>query len=232
MFRHLTKLSLGAVVAVALLALGITPAFAKQPGPPPGASGKDTLESLECSDGQIAKFDGDTDAWECAADETGAGGGPRFVLKDANGNPFGTVIDAYYESATIEIQFQDVQSETITILTSVSPVQGFLNQGQFYHADANCNDPPMVFPRGLFRVAHAPFIIRGLGDVRSLYVASDGIPVSTLILASSSITDFGSGPVISCQSFGSGFTRDLVPPEELDSDLNTSFPPPYTLELQ
>ncbi len=88
MYQHLTKLILAGVVAVALLALGITsmlsPASAAKPGKLPPSCGVDNVAKwsgaewvcafdfdavggLNCGSGQVAKFTGG--AWECAADE-------------------------------------------------------------------------------------------------------------------------------------------------------------------
>lgn len=67
MYQQLTKLFLAGVVAVALLATAstaiIAPAWAQ--GPPAGAATRgQTLGNLECTAGQIARFDGTV--WVCS----------------------------------------------------------------------------------------------------------------------------------------------------------------------
>ncbi len=90
MYQHLTKLLPAGVVAVALLALGstsiIAPAWAKP------KEEKTTLEDLNCTTGQIAKFDGAAAAWTCQADDdtaptTGDVEGLGFVTGDHTGAP-------------------------------------------------------------------------------------------------------------------------------------------------
>ncbi len=47
----------------------------------------DTLRGLSCSNGQVAKWNGTTSQWECANDQTGAGGGGWSLTGNAGTNP-------------------------------------------------------------------------------------------------------------------------------------------------
>ncbi|MDA2911210.1 hypothetical protein MYX04_09800 [Nitrospiraceae bacterium AH_259_D15_M11_P09] len=180
----------------------------------------------------VSRGTSQTDKYNLTISSVASSSVPSFVLKDANGSPIGTVVDAADNFAQIDIQFQDAQGATRTVRDFVSAV-GFLRRGTLFHATGDCTDSPLMFPRGPFRVAREiQGVIHGLGDVRILHVPSDVTPQSTLILGGSEFNDFGAGPVFTCRDFGSGFTVDMVPTEVLDPDLHTTFPLPYTLELQ
>ncbi len=65
LIRYWTRLSLAGVVAIALLALGITLISSPAWAPP-----KPSLKKLTCTtDGEIPKWNGTTSMWECAPDE-------------------------------------------------------------------------------------------------------------------------------------------------------------------
>ncbi len=89
--RRLAMRSIGFILAIALIVVVSflsSDSYAKKPT----IAAIVTLSDLSCLADEIAKFDGQV--WVCAADNTGLGGGPCFVLRDDNGMQVGTVLSA------------------------------------------------------------------------------------------------------------------------------------------
>ncbi len=60
---------------------------------PQGDPGTDTLGSLECMDGEIAKYNAASTLWECAADEPSEPQIEQLVIRDGSGKLVGEILN-------------------------------------------------------------------------------------------------------------------------------------------
>jgi len=112
------------------------------------ASGSSTLGDLNCTTDQIAKFNDDSGAWECAFDEVGGGevGGDSFVVVDSTGQIIRhTTIDDNLRSAFVAVDVQFL-GETVTVVHELEQGEIILKTHIRYES-SDCSDQPYIFAR-------------------------------------------------------------------------------------
>ena len=208
----------------------------------------DTLGDLSCDTSQIAEYDGNE--WVCAdKGDSGVPAGPKFILKDNDSPPkqMGEIVTIQLFSGAFSagafsgrqvltrIPFQDsngnqrfiglvVESKEI-IYQELVPGVGLW----FETSDCTLQGYIEYSPGRQFPTAFQAFSVVGelnQPDVRVLYIA-----ISEVIQEITAVSLLGPNsngcftPTIPDQ-------KQVIPVELIDSDLHTTFPPPFTLEFQ
>ena len=149
-----------------------------------------------------------------------------FVLGDGNGNIVGNVIDldrsGTVASTLVEVELSS--GDRANVLLTVRQDSGFRADGFLIFSGADCTGDVFVVPSaGFLPAITASAVIESAGS-KMLYVASTDTPVSV------SIRFYMGG--FGCSDLEMPITLDLLPAELVDSDIEMTFPPPYTLEIE
>ena len=148
-----------------------------------------------------------------------------FVLGDGNGNIVGNVVDVSAGFARTLVEVELSSGDRANVLLLVVNGFGFEGIGNVFFSGPNCTGDVFI-GAGSFPPAITAAVVTGddLGSPRKLYVAT----TDTLVSATVQSSQFGFD---GCFNFPP-VTTDLLPAELVDSDLEMTFPPPYTLEIE
>jgi hypothetical protein len=161
------------IAVVLVLGVTVSPAFANKHKDKP-----DKLGKLSCTHDQIAKYDEAQARWVCAADETGDGN-PQWVVRDAEGNPFGQVVDVNdsLDRATIVVELAGKRlllsvsssgGRPVRFVSGAAIVDSMLREapdcsdGPWYRASAFDATPRSFligFDSSFFTVQTRPFVV-------------------------------------------------------------------------
>ena len=215
MFRNLSTMA--AVIAASF----ITPALAQ--------NSTDTLVRLSCVAGQVPQFNGTE--WVCA--NLGGGGGFSFVLKDMNDVTIGPVVslsrdEGELKAATL-LEFDTASGTKKVVLRAqngftqraITTVASFRQNGVSF-SDINCMGQAYVFAlHGFPNAIWAAATVIGTDTLRKLYIATSQVTEEPTLNS-----ELFNG---SCGNFS--FTDIMVPAELVNGDLDTTIPPPFSLEV-
>ena len=173
--------------------------------------------------------------------------GPKFIVKDTNGDEVGTIVTIFNDirffvtgpgtppqadkrSILTRVEFFIGVDESDTVSLGLTVDNASIQfQNRVLYQTVNCTEPvfmPEVLAEADFGPAFTPSAVVGIngpGGERSLYVA----------VAETAVTrTFNSGSVDgNCTTMNFPINRLSVPALLLDPDLHTTFPPGYTMEL-
>ena len=144
-------------------------------------------------------------------------------MGDGNGNIVGNVLDVTGNAVPTLVEVELSSGDRANVLLRVSQDSGFQFNGSLLFSGANCTGDLFLEFGGFLPAITTSAVIESAG-AKMLYVVTTDTPVSVSIR--SVMGGFG------CFDFEEPITVDVFPAELVDSDLEMTFPPPYTLEIE
>lgn len=214
-FARRITLTVGVIVSVIFLT---TPVLAAKKPPPV------TLGSLECTQDEIAKFDGAN--WVCSIDE-GIGSGWVLMDSDVPPKPVGEVVSVLgINDALVALQVADRETLIEATTDVYNTIKGFPT---FYYESTDCSGQAYVGgtydPTVASKVNWLDQVYIKNGELGDRYART---PYEIIGGPDRTRTDYMSRLTYST-CFQEEGSYSMFPVVQIADDLSITYPPPYTL---